>query len=92
MRTRKNFLALVLLGKSTTSPPVKPAFMLWLVIICTYSARWFGSIFIIPWCDVALLWCGVAHYGAAWLIMVRRGSVMVRRGSEWCGVAQYVAA
>jgi hypothetical protein len=24
--------------------------------------------------------------------MVRRGSVMVRRGSVWCGVAQYGAA
>ncbi len=22
-----------------------------------------------------LIWCGVAHYGAAWLFMVRRGSV-----------------
>ncbi len=31
-------------------------------------------------------------YGAAWLRMVRRGSVMVRRGSVWCGVAQYGAA
>ncbi len=36
--------------------------------------------------------------GAAWLCMVRRGSVwcgvaqfMVRRGSVWCGVAQLVA-
>jgi len=28
--------------------------------------------------------CGVAQYGAAWLSMVRRGSV-------WCGVAQLVA-
>jgi hypothetical protein len=27
----------------------------------------------------------VAHYGAAWLIMVRRGS-------PWCGVAHYGAA
>ncbi len=27
---------------------------------------------------------------AAWLSMVRRGSVMVRRGSVWCGVAQMV--
>jgi hypothetical protein len=30
-------------------------------------------------------WCGVAQYGAAWLSMVRRGSV-------WCGVAQNGAA
>ncbi len=36
------------------------------------------------------VWCGVAQYGAAWLSMVRRGSVdIVRRGSAlWCGVAQ----
>jgi hypothetical protein len=50
-------------------------------------------------------WCGVAHHRAAWLSMVRRGSVwcgvaqndaawlrMVRRGSVWCGVAKYGAA
>jgi hypothetical protein len=47
----------------------------------------------------------MAQYGAAWLTMVRHGSVwwgmaqygaawliMVRRGSVWCGVAQYGAA
>jgi hypothetical protein len=33
-------------------------------------------------CSVAQLWCGVAQYGAAWLIMVWCGSVMVRRGSD----------
>ncbi len=41
----------------------------------------------------------ISYYGAAWLSMVRRGSVhgaawlsMVRRGSVWCGVAQNGAA
>ena len=41
------------------------------------------------------VWCGVAHYGAAWLshgaAWLSHGAAwlsMVRRGSVWCGVAQ----
>jgi hypothetical protein len=36
--------------------------------------------------------CGVAQYGAAWLSMVRRGSVWCGVAQLWCGVAQHGAA